>query len=77
MGVRLIDPGNIVHASASKPIAMLTLTKPSAVMFTLSETGPNAILPVTSCRAGSMMLTVPPTSADTQSSEPSGLNSDS
>jgi membrane fusion protein, multidrug efflux system len=36
MGVRLIDPGNIVHASASKPIAMLTLTKPSAVIFTLS-----------------------------------------
>jgi multidrug efflux system membrane fusion protein len=36
MGVRLIDPGNIVHASAAKPIAMLTLTKPSAVIFTLS-----------------------------------------
>jgi membrane fusion protein, multidrug efflux system len=36
MGVRLIDPGNIVHASDSAPIATLTLTKPSAVMFTLS-----------------------------------------
>jgi membrane fusion protein, multidrug efflux system len=36
MGVRMIDPGNIVHASASQPIAMLTLTRPSAVMFTLS-----------------------------------------
>jgi membrane fusion protein, multidrug efflux system len=36
MGVRLIDPGNVVHASESKPIAMLTLTKPSAVLFTLS-----------------------------------------
>ena len=36
MGVRMIDPGNIVRASASQPIAMLTLTKPSAVMFTLS-----------------------------------------
>jgi membrane fusion protein, multidrug efflux system len=36
MGVRLIDPGNLVHASAAKPIAMLTLTKPSAVIFTLS-----------------------------------------
>jgi membrane fusion protein, multidrug efflux system len=34
--VRMIDPGNIVHASDSQPIAMLTLTKPSAVMFTLS-----------------------------------------
>jgi membrane fusion protein, multidrug efflux system len=36
MGVRLIDPGNIVHASDSQPIATLTLTKPAAVMFTLS-----------------------------------------
>jgi membrane fusion protein, multidrug efflux system len=36
MGVRLIDPGNIVHASDSAPIATLTLTKPAAVMFTLS-----------------------------------------
>jgi membrane fusion protein, multidrug efflux system len=36
MGVRLIDPGNIVHASDSSPIATLTLTKPAAVMFTLS-----------------------------------------
>jgi membrane fusion protein, multidrug efflux system len=36
MGVRMIDPGNIVHASDSQPIAMLTLTKPAAVMFTLS-----------------------------------------
>jgi membrane fusion protein, multidrug efflux system len=36
MGVRLIDPGNIVHASDSQAIATLTLTKPAAVMFTLS-----------------------------------------
>jgi membrane fusion protein, multidrug efflux system len=36
MGVRLIDPGNVVHASDSALIATLTLTKPSAVMFTLS-----------------------------------------
>ena len=36
MGVRLIDPGNIVSASDSSPIATLTLTKPAAVMFTLS-----------------------------------------
>jgi multidrug efflux system membrane fusion protein len=35
MGVRMTDPGNIVHASDSSPIAMLTLTKPSAVVFTL------------------------------------------
>jgi membrane fusion protein, multidrug efflux system len=36
MGVRLIDPGNVVHASDSKQISTLTLTQPSAVMFTLS-----------------------------------------
>jgi membrane fusion protein, multidrug efflux system len=36
MGVRMIDPGNIVHASDSQPIAVLTLTKPAAVIFTLS-----------------------------------------
>jgi membrane fusion protein, multidrug efflux system len=36
MGVRLIDPGNIVRASDSKAIGTLTLTQPSAVLFTLS-----------------------------------------
>jgi membrane fusion protein, multidrug efflux system len=36
MGVRNIDPGNIVHASDSAAIATLTLTKPAAVLFTLS-----------------------------------------
>jgi multidrug efflux system membrane fusion protein len=36
MGVRLIDPGNIVHASNSTSIGTLTLTKPSAVIFTMS-----------------------------------------
>jgi len=36
MGVRGIDPGNIVRASDSAPIATLTLTKPAAVLFTLS-----------------------------------------
>jgi multidrug efflux system membrane fusion protein len=36
MGVRQIDPGNIVHASDSAIIATLTLTRPAAVLFTLS-----------------------------------------
>jgi membrane fusion protein, multidrug efflux system len=36
MGVRQIDPGNIVHASDSAIITTLTLTKPSAVLITLS-----------------------------------------
>jgi len=36
MGVRSIDPGNIMRASDSSPIATLTLTRPAAVLFTLS-----------------------------------------
>jgi membrane fusion protein, multidrug efflux system len=36
MGVRNIDPGNIVHASDSAAIATLTRTRPAAVLFTLS-----------------------------------------
>jgi membrane fusion protein, multidrug efflux system len=43
MGVRMIDPGNIVHASDSQPIATLTLTKPAAVMFTLSARSLNDV----------------------------------
>jgi multidrug efflux system membrane fusion protein len=43
MGVRLIDPGNIVHASDSSPIATLTLTKPAAVLFTLSARSLNDV----------------------------------
>jgi multidrug efflux system membrane fusion protein len=43
MGVRNIDPGNIVHASDSAPIATLTLTKPAAVLFTLSARSLNEV----------------------------------
>ena len=43
MGVRMIDPGNIVHASDSSPIVTLTLTKPSAVLFTLSARSLNDV----------------------------------
>jgi len=35
MGVRMVDPGNIVHASDQAAIAMLTQTEPTAVVFTL------------------------------------------
>ncbi len=35
MGVRLVDPGNLVHANDARPIANLVLTRPSAVLFTL------------------------------------------
>jgi membrane fusion protein, multidrug efflux system len=33
--VRLVDPGNIVHANDQGALATLVLTRPSAVMFTL------------------------------------------
>ncbi len=35
VGVRLVDPGNLVRASDDGPIATLVLTQPSAVLFTL------------------------------------------
>jgi membrane fusion protein, multidrug efflux system len=35
MGVRMVDPGNIVHASDQASIAILTQTEPTAVLFTL------------------------------------------
>jgi membrane fusion protein, multidrug efflux system len=35
IGVRLVDPGNIVHANDQQALATLVLTRPSAVMFTL------------------------------------------
>ena len=43
MGVRMIDPGNIVHAADSSIIATLTLTKPVAVVFTLSARSLNDV----------------------------------
>ncbi len=35
IGVRLVDPGNVVRASDPGPIATLVLAQPAAVMFTL------------------------------------------
>jgi membrane fusion protein, multidrug efflux system len=35
MGVRMVDPGNIVHASDQTAIAILTQTEPAVVVFTL------------------------------------------
>src|SRR5262249_54453333 len=35
IGVRLVDPGNIVHASRPGALATLVLTQPSAVLFPL------------------------------------------
>ena len=35
MGVRMVDPGNILHAADQTSIAILTQTQPAAVVFTL------------------------------------------
>jgi membrane fusion protein, multidrug efflux system len=43
MGVRLIDPGNVVRSADSSIIATLTLTKPIAVLFTLSARSLNDV----------------------------------
>jgi multidrug efflux system membrane fusion protein len=44
MGVRMIDAGNFVRAAdANSVIAMLTLTKPAAVLFTLSARALNDV----------------------------------
>jgi multidrug efflux system membrane fusion protein len=37
MGVRMVDPGNVVHASDSNPIGILVQTQPTNVQFTLPE----------------------------------------
>src|ERR1700719_4618876 len=39
IGIRLVDPGNMVRASDSKSLATLVLTQPSAVVFTLPAVG--------------------------------------
>jgi multidrug efflux system membrane fusion protein len=41
IGIRLVDPGNLVHASDVGGIAMLALMQPTAVVFTL----PSRVLP--------------------------------
>ncbi len=38
IGIRLVDPGNMVRASDTKAIANLVLTQPCAVLFTLPAT---------------------------------------
>jgi membrane fusion protein, multidrug efflux system len=43
IGIRLVDPGNMVHASDAKPLANLVLTQPSAVVFTLPATDVTAV----------------------------------
>lgn len=43
VGVRLVDPGNIVHASDAGALATLVLMQPAAVMFTLPAQSLNAV----------------------------------
>lgn len=43
VGVRLVDPGNIVHASDAGALATLVLTQPSAVMFALPAQSLDAV----------------------------------
>src|ERR1700722_3765005 len=38
IGIRLVDPGNMVHGSDATSLAALVLTQPSAVLFTLPAT---------------------------------------
>jgi multidrug efflux system membrane fusion protein len=38
IGIRLVDPGNMVRAADSKSLATLVLTQPSTVLFTLPAT---------------------------------------
>jgi len=37
VGLRLVDPGNIVHASDTNPLLVITQLQPIAVLFTLPE----------------------------------------
>ncbi|HUK89106.1 MAG TPA: efflux RND transporter periplasmic adaptor subunit, partial [Blastocatellia bacterium] len=37
VGLRLVDPGNIVHASDTNPLLVITQLQPIAVIFTLPE----------------------------------------
>lgn len=54
-GLRLVDPGNIVHASDTRGIAVLTQMQPIAVVFTLPE---DALLSVNAAlRAGPVPVT--------------------
>ena len=43
IGIRLVDPGNMVHAADVKPLANLVLTQPSAVIFTLPAADVDAV----------------------------------
>jgi len=43
VGIRRVDPGNIVHASDTRPITSLVLMQPCAVLFVLPATNLTAV----------------------------------
>jgi multidrug efflux system membrane fusion protein len=45
VGLRLVDPGNLVQANGTTPLAVITQTKPITVIFPVSEDQLSQILP--------------------------------
>jgi multidrug efflux system membrane fusion protein len=62
VGLRQVDPGNIVHASDTNPMLILTQLQPIAVIFTL----PEDVLTTVSQRMGKATLEVDAFSRDDQ-----------
>jgi multidrug efflux system membrane fusion protein len=54
-GIRLVDPGNIVHAAATTGIVVVTQVQPIAVVFTLPEEDLTAV--TTALAAGPVQVT--------------------
>lgn len=44
VGLRLVDPGNLVQASGSTPLVVVTQMEPTTVVFTISEDNLNEVL---------------------------------
>ncbi|MGB7191007.1 MAG: efflux RND transporter periplasmic adaptor subunit [Acidobacteriaceae bacterium] len=44
VGLRLVDPGNLVQANASTPLAVVTQMEPITVVFTVAESNLEAVL---------------------------------
>ena len=68
VGLRQVDPGNIVHASDTNPMLILTQLQPIAVIFTL----PEDVLPTVAQRMKSGTLEVDAFSRDDQTKLASG-----
>jgi len=62
VGLRLVDPGNIIHATDTNPLLVITQLQPIAVLFTLPEDS----LPTVSQHMGKGTLRVEAYSRDDQ-----------